>query len=104
MKGIQAPGRNEKGGIRGERCPGTRAESRPGAPGPIHYPGPAGFRAWSHRGPLGWVGWLGEPNPGQWYLQCPPFPIEEGNCPRLEKKKGRSLTVISWGIVDHQCC
>ena len=33
----------------------------------------------------------------------PFFPAGEGNRPRLEKK-GTSLTVISWGIVGHQCC
>ena len=38
----------------GERCSGTQAESRSGVPGPIHCPGTAGFRAWSHRGP--WAG------------------------------------------------
>ena len=29
----------------------ARAESRSGIPGPTHCPEPAGFRAWSHRGP-----------------------------------------------------
>ena len=57
MIGIRAPGRIGKGGIRGERCPSTRAESRPGVPGPIHCPGSVGFRAWSHRGP--WAGPVG---------------------------------------------
>ena len=36
------------------------------------------------------------------------FPAGEGDRPQSEKKKkkkkGTSLTVISWGIVDHQCC
>ena len=54
MIGIWVSGRIGKGGIRGEKCPGTRGESRPGVPGPIHYPRPAGFRAWSHRGPWAW--------------------------------------------------
>ena len=52
MIGIRAPGRIEKRGIRGERCPGTRAESPPGVPEPIHCPGPAGFRP----GPIGALG------------------------------------------------
>ena len=57
MIGIRSLGRIEKGGIWGERCPGTRVGSRPSVPGPIHCPGPAGFRAWSHRGP--WAGPVG---------------------------------------------
>ena len=48
---IQAPGHIGKGGIRDKRRSGTRAESRPGVSGPTHCPGPARFRAWSHRGP-----------------------------------------------------
>ena len=50
--GIRAPRRIGKGGIWGERCPGTRVESRPGVLEPIHCPRPAGFKALSHRGPL----------------------------------------------------
>ena len=57
MIGIWSPGLIGKGGISGERCPGTRAESRPGVPGPIHCPGPASFRARSHQGP--WAGPVG---------------------------------------------
>ena len=57
MIGIQAPGRIGKGGIRGEKCSGTQAESRPGVLGPIHCPGPVGFRAWSHQSP--WAGPIG---------------------------------------------
>ena len=57
MIGIRVPGRIGKGGIQGERCPGTRAESCIGVPGLIHYPRSAGFRAWSHRGP--WAGPVG---------------------------------------------
>ena len=37
MIGIRAPGRIGKGGIRGERCPGTQAESRAGVPGPVDF-------------------------------------------------------------------
>ena len=45
MIGIRVSGRIGKGGIRGDKCPITRAESRPGVPEPIHCPEPAGFRA-----------------------------------------------------------
>ena len=57
MIGIRALGRIGKGGVRGEKCPGTQAESRPGVLGPIHCPGPVGFRAWSHQSP--WAGPIG---------------------------------------------
>ena len=50
-------GRFGRGSIRGERCPGTRGESRPGIPGLIHCPGSAGFKVWSHRGL--WAGPVG---------------------------------------------
>ena len=44
MIGIRAPGCIGKGGIWGERRPGTRVESRPGVPEPIHCPGRLGLR------------------------------------------------------------
>ena len=50
--GHQGASEKEAPGIRG-----TQAESRPGVPGPTHCPGPADFRAWSHRGP--WAGPVG---------------------------------------------
>ena len=50
-------GASGKGGFRDKRRPGTQAESHPGVYGPIHCPGPADFRAWSHRGP--WAGLIG---------------------------------------------
>ena len=56
MIGIWA-GHIEKGGIQGERFPGNPAESRSGAPVPIHCHGSTGFRALSHRGP--WAGPVG---------------------------------------------
>ena len=40
-------GHLRRGGIRGERCPGTRGESRPDVPGTIHCSRPVVFRAWS---------------------------------------------------------
>ena len=55
--GEEASGHIEKGDVRDKRRPSTRAESRPGIPGPTYYPGPVGFRAWSHRGP--WAGPVG---------------------------------------------
>ena len=57
MISIRAPGCIGKGGVRGKRCPGTRAESRLGVSRPIHFPRPAGFRAWSYQGP--WAGPVG---------------------------------------------
>ena len=61
-------------------------------------------------GPIGALG-LGRlargTEPGPMVPTMPPFfHTGEGNRPRLEKKnkKRTSLTVISWGIVDHKCC
>ena len=104
MIDILAPGHIEKGGIRGERCPSTWAKSRPGVPGSIHCPGLLALGL----GPIGALG-LGRlargTEPGPMVPTMPPFfLLGRVIVPDWEKKKGTSLTVISWGIVDHQCC
>ena len=57
MKGHPSARRLGRGGILGERCPGTQGESRPNVPRPIRCPRLAVFKAWSHRGP--WTGPVG---------------------------------------------
>ena len=58
-------------------------------------------------GPIGALG-LGRlargTEPGPMVPTMPPFFLSGRVIIPGRKKKGTSLTVISWGIVDHQCC
>ena len=58
-------------------------------------------------GPIGAIG-LGQlargTEPGPMVPTMPPFFLPGRVIVPDWKKKGTSLTFISWGIVDHQCC